>query len=61
MQRILTNHKHITETRLEEVPPVALQAGQARLKILNFALTANNVTYAASGFAIGYWHFSRLA
>jgi len=34
-----------------------LGKGQARLKLASFALTANNVTYAASGFAIGYWHF----
>lgn len=57
MQRLLTDHKTITTTRLEDVPPTALGAGQARLKLDSFALTANNVTYAASGFAIGYWHF----
>ena len=57
MQRLLTNHKDITATRLEDVPAVALGAGQARLKLESFALTANNVTYAASGFAIGYWKF----
>ncbi|MEQ6203902.1 DUF2855 family protein [Sulfitobacter sp. HNIBRBA2951] len=57
MQRLLTDHKTITKTQLEDVAPAALEAGQARLKIDSFALTANNVTYAASGFAIGYWHF----
>ncbi len=57
MQRLLTNHKNITATRLEDVAAVALGAGQARLKLESFALTANNVTYAASGFAIGYWKF----
>jgi hypothetical protein len=57
MQRLLTDHKTITRTRLETVEPVRLEAGQARLKLLSFALTANNVTYAASGFAIGYWKF----
>ncbi len=57
MQRLLTDHKTITTTRLEDVTSDTCGAGQARLKLESFALTANNVTYAASGFAIGYWHF----
>lgn len=57
MQRILTDHKDITLTTLDEVPAQALGAGQARLRIDRFALTANNVTYAAAGFVIGYWNF----
>lgn len=57
MQRLLTDHKIITKTQLEDVTPDACGAGQVRLKLESFALTANNVTYAASGFAIGYWHF----
>jgi len=57
MQRLLTNTKKITETRLEDETPAPLTEGQARLKLESFALTANNVTYAASGFAIGYWQF----
>ena len=35
----------------------ALQPGQARLAIEHFALTANNITYAAFGEAMKYWHF----
>ena len=57
MQRLLTDHKTITKTRLDDVAAEVCGAGQARLKLESFALTANNVTYAASGFAIGYWHF----
>jgi hypothetical protein len=57
MQRLLTDHKTITATRLEEVAPAPCGAGQVRLSLRSFALTANNVTYAASGFAIGYWQF----
>jgi len=34
-----------------------LLEGQVRLAIDKFALTANNVTYAAFGDVIGYWHF----
>ncbi|MEM9968190.1 MAG: DUF2855 family protein [Pseudomonadota bacterium] len=57
MQRFLVNQTQITDTRLEEVSSKALRAGEARLRVNSFALTANNVTYAASGFAIGYWKF----
>ncbi|WP_299416977.1 DUF2855 family protein [uncultured Sulfitobacter sp.] len=57
MQRLLIDQKTITETRLEDIPAAPLAAGQARLVMESFALTANNVTYAASGFAIGYWQF----
>ncbi|MEH6645692.1 DUF2855 family protein [Sulfitobacter sp.] len=57
MQRLLTDHKTITKTRLEDIPSAPLGEGQARLKLDSFALTSNNVTYAASGFAIGYWNF----
>jgi hypothetical protein len=57
MQRLLTDQKTITTTRLEEVATTDLRPGEARLRLESFALTANNVTYAASGFAIGYWQF----
>ena len=35
----------------------ALAEGQARLRIDHFALTANNITYAAFGEAMKYWQF----
>ena len=57
MQRLLIDQKAIPQTRLEDVAQAPLTQGQARLKLLSFALTSNNVTYAASGFAIGYWKF----
>jgi Protein of unknown function (DUF2855) len=57
MHRLLVDHRTITQTKLEEVAPAPLSDGQGRLKLESFALTANNVTYAASGFAIGYWKF----
>ena len=34
-----------------------LQDGQARLRVDQFALTANNVTYAVFGDAMSYWQF----
>ncbi|MDF1728269.1 MAG: DUF2855 family protein [Sulfitobacter sp.] len=57
MKRLLIDQKKITETRVEEIARSELKEGEARLRLENFALTANNVTYAASGFAIGYWQF----
>lgn len=55
--QVLTHTKQITEQKLVTVRAAPLSAGQARLRVERFALTANNVTYAASGFAIGYWKF----
>lgn len=40
-----------------EKPMPALTPGQICAKITRFALTANNVSYALSGEAIGYWKF----
>lgn len=57
MHRILVDQKQITTTRADDIKPRALEPGEARLTLESFALTANNVTYAASGFAIGYWQF----
>ena len=57
MKRLLVDQQTITRVAIEDVAQVPLSQGQARLKLESFALTANNVTYAASGFAIGYWQF----
>lgn len=55
--QVLTHTQNITEHKLVNVPPSVLSEGQVRLRIERFALTSNNVTYAASGFTIGYWKF----
>lgn len=57
MKQMLVDHATITRTEVEDIAPKPLQDGQARLRLRSFALTTNNVTYAASGFAIGYWKF----
>ena len=44
-------------TRLVETPLGPLADGQVRFRIERFALTANNVTYAAVGEGLGYWDF----
>jgi hypothetical protein len=43
-------------TLIEEVP-ATLEDGQVRLAVRKFALTANNITYAAFGAVMRYWEF----
>lgn len=57
MKRLLVDQKNITHVQLESVEQRPLHADEARLKLESFAITANNVTYAAVGFDIGYWKF----
>ncbi len=45
------------DTRWQERPDVALAPGQVRVAVDRFALTANNITYAAFGDAMRYWDF----
>jgi Protein of unknown function (DUF2855) len=47
----------LTEGRLRTRPLAPLAAGQVRLAIESFALTANNITYAKFGDAMHYWEF----
>ena len=44
-------------TRVLDDPAAELPAGAARLRIDAFALTSNNITYAAFGDALQYWNF----
>ncbi len=44
-------------TRLFETEDPPLEEGQVRLRVDRFAVTANNITYAAMGDAFGYWDF----
>lgn len=57
MQRILVDQQKISTVTQDDIATSQLQPKEARLALESFALTANNVTYAASGFAIGYWQF----
>ncbi len=47
----------LRRTRWTKTPLSALTDGQARLAVDHFAFTANNITYAAFGGAMGYWDF----
>ncbi len=44
-------------TRLVESDLAPLEDGQVRLQVEDFAVTANNITYAAIGDMLGYWDF----
>ncbi len=59
MQRVLVDHRDITQARLADdgAAPVALAADEVRLGVESFALTVNNVTYAATGDVLEYWKF----
>jgi hypothetical protein len=54
---LLIKRDEIHETRIDESAPRALAAGEALLAIESFGLTANNITYAVMGEAMGYWEF----
>ena len=47
----------LRNARFESKDTPALQPGEVRLKVDSFALTANNITYAAFGEAMRYWDF----
>ena len=47
----------LNNARWTYAEPVALRDGAVRLRIDAFALTSNNITYAAFGDAMNYWGF----
>ena len=57
--RLFINRASLPEVHLGPDPDAAhpLVAGEARLAVDRFALTANNITYAAFGEAMKYWQF----
>jgi len=56
-QEIHVSRADIRKASLANVKMPVAAPGEAVLKIEGFALTANNVTYAATGEVIGYWKF----
>lgn len=54
---LLVRKDHITETRLRTTEDTPLAPGQIRVHVDHFALTSNNITYAAFGDAMNYWQF----
>jgi hypothetical protein len=58
--RLLVRCDDLSQVQVEQPcadAQLALQPGQARLHIERFALTANNITYAAFGESMRYWRF----
>ena len=53
----LVRKDRLDTTELRETPTVLLEEGQLWLRVDKFALTANNITYAAFGDAMNYWNF----
>ena len=56
-QRFLVRLGELATARVATYSPPALQPGEVRLKVGSFALTSNNITYAAYGDAMSYWQF----
>ncbi len=60
-QRLFISRATLAHTRFAADPDASaarpLAEGQARLALQTFALTANNITYAAFGQAMKYWQF----
>lgn len=53
----LVRKDQLTTTELRSTPQQPLADGEIRLRIDKFALTSNNITYAAFGDAMNYWSF----
>lgn len=47
----------LSSTRVRTADDAPLADGQVRLRIDSFALTSNNITYAAFGESMSYWQF----
>jgi hypothetical protein len=58
MREIHVSKSDIRNARVAETAPAPLADGAARLRLDLFALTSNNITYAAMGTGVlGYWDF----
>ena len=55
--QLLIRKDQLSHTELRTLPDAPLAEGQVRLRVDRFALTANNITYAAFGDAMTYWGF----
>jgi hypothetical protein len=58
--QLLVNRNDLEDTRWQQAPvpaPDELAPGEVLLRIDEFALTANNITYAVAGEMMRYWNF----
>ncbi|NML42981.1 DUF2855 family protein [Ramlibacter sp. G-1-2-2] len=58
---LLVRKDRLAEAKLATTEDQRLAPGEVRVRIESFALTANNVTYAAFGAAMHYWDFFPVA
>lgn len=54
---LLVRQDQLATTRLTTTDDAPLAEGQVRVRVESFALTANNITYAALGDMLNYWQF----
>ncbi len=54
---LLVRQNQLASTRLQIQDDAPITDGQVRVRVDNFALTANNITYAAMGDLMNYWKF----
>lgn len=54
---LLVRQDRLDQTRLAQTPDAPMADGQVRVRVDRFALTSNNITYAAFGEAMNYWQF----
>jgi hypothetical protein len=54
---LLVRQDQLDSTRIETHDDAPLADGQIRVRVDSFALTSNNITYAAFGDAMNYWQF----
>ena len=54
---LLIRKDDLSSSRLRTAEDPRLADGQIRVRIDSFALTSNNITYAAFGDAMNYWQF----
>jgi hypothetical protein len=53
----LVRQDQLGTTRTASAQDAPIADGQVRMRVEAFAVTANNITYAAFGEAMNYWHF----
>ena len=56
-KRFVVERGKLHRTRWVNTAPAALADGEVRLHVDSFALTSNNITYAAFGDTMNYWSF----
>ena len=56
-KRFVVERSNLHQVRWVNTPAAALADGEVRMKVDSFALTSNNITYAAFGDAMNYWGF----